>query len=234
MAKPRRKMGHAAGEDHQVGRIGNRQHKTRRIGNEGADEQIRQRRRACGPGRGINRGRENDGGRVVRQQHRDHGADRVNQRKQPLRRAARKRHGERRKPIEDAFLARHLGNQHHAGEEAVNVEALADAGPGVGPRQQTKRDQQDGAGHRPDRFRQAKRPRNDAGRRHGGNAPSRDSTSVYGHGYRACSRSADAAIANVANPPAAAPPAPSRRRSAPRGRHWSRGNRCARRCGASS
>jgi hypothetical protein len=48
-----------------------------------------ERRRARGPGRGINGGRENDGGRVVRQQYSDYGADRVDQREQPLRRAGR-------------------------------------------------------------------------------------------------------------------------------------------------
>ena len=89
LPEPCRQMRHAAGEHHQVGRIGNGQHEARRIGNEGADQQIRQRRCAGGPGRGIDGGREHDGGRVVRKQHRDHGADRVNQRKQPLRRAAR-------------------------------------------------------------------------------------------------------------------------------------------------
>jgi hypothetical protein len=45
------------------------------------------------------------------------------------------RRGNAGEPLEQAFTARELGDEHHAGQEEINVGAFGDSGPGVGHRQ---------------------------------------------------------------------------------------------------
>ncbi len=65
--------------------------------------------------------------------------------------------------VEQPLAAGELGDQHHADQEQIDVETLADAGEGVRCRDQAERDEQDGARHGPDRFGQPKRADDDAG-----------------------------------------------------------------------
>jgi hypothetical protein len=61
------------------------------------------------------------------------GADSVNQREQALRRSARQRDGDGGEPIEQAFHARELREQHHAGEKEIEIEPAPNPGERVGP-----------------------------------------------------------------------------------------------------
>ncbi len=67
-----------AAEYDEVGRIGNRKGKTRGVGDESADEEIRERLDLRGPGRCIDSRRHHHSGGVVRQKHRHQGADDIN------------------------------------------------------------------------------------------------------------------------------------------------------------
>jgi hypothetical protein len=65
-------------EHDEVGRIGDREDKTGGVGDKSTDEKIRQWLDLRDPGRCIDRRRHHHSGRVVRQEHRDQGADDVN------------------------------------------------------------------------------------------------------------------------------------------------------------
>src|SRR3954451_5860257 len=64
---------------------------------------------------------------VVRKKRRHNNSDDVDQREQSLRRAARMRRGNAGEPLEQAFTARELGDEHHAGQEEINVGAFGDS-----------------------------------------------------------------------------------------------------------
>jgi hypothetical protein len=68
------------------------------------------------------------------------------------------RRGNPGEPIEQPFAARELGDQHHPGQEEVDVGALGDAGPGVGDRKQAEGNERNCAGDGPQCFRQSPRP----------------------------------------------------------------------------
>ena len=125
LPQPFGQMRHARAEHHEIGGIGDRQHEARGVGDEGADEQIGQRLGAGRARRSIDRGRQHDRGGVVGEQHGDERADDVDQQKQPLRRAARMLDRERGEPVEQAFEPRELGDQHHADQEEIDVDAFA-------------------------------------------------------------------------------------------------------------
>jgi hypothetical protein len=86
-----------------VGRVGDRQHEARRIGDEGADEQVGQRLDLRRLGRGVDRRRQDHRGGVVGQEGRHHRADDVDEQEQALGRAVGAVDGGRRHPIEQAF-----------------------------------------------------------------------------------------------------------------------------------
>jgi len=81
---------------------------------------------------------------------------------------------ERRQPIKQAFAPRQFGDQHHAGEEEVDVAAFAHAIERVCLRQEAEDDERHGASDRPDRLRQVKGPDDDACRRDPSDDPRRD------------------------------------------------------------
>ncbi len=90
-------------------------------------------------------------------------ADEIDQQEQPLRRAARILHCQRGEIIEQASSARQLGDQHHADQEEIDVEAFLDARqapPATAGR--AKQHERAGADHGPDRLGQAKGPDDDA------------------------------------------------------------------------
>jgi hypothetical protein len=93
------------------------------------------------------------------------------QQKQPLRRAVRMLDGERGEIVEQTFEAGELGDQHHADEEEIDVDALLDAGKRAAPRQQAEQHQRGGPRQCPDRLGQAKRPNDDACGRKPNDAP---------------------------------------------------------------
>jgi hypothetical protein len=134
LRQPRQQLRHAAVEDHEVRRVGDRQHEARGVGDEGACEQIGQRRGAGRAGRRVYGGREHHGGGIVRQQHGHHRPDDVDESEQALRRAAGVFHRECREPIEQSLLPGELRQQHHTGQEEIDVEPLAYADQGIRPR----------------------------------------------------------------------------------------------------
>lgn len=105
--------------------MGDGQNKARGIGDERAGKQIGQRLDLRSAGGGVHGRRENDGGRVVRQKNGDDGAHRVDDREQPGGRAPGVPHGLHRKPVEQAFLARDFGQQHHADQKEIDIEAFS-------------------------------------------------------------------------------------------------------------
>ncbi len=117
--------------DHEVGGVRDRQHEARRVGDEGADEEVGQRvLDAGGLGGGVDRRGQHDRAGVVRQEDRDHRADTVDQGEQARGRAPGRPHGDAGEPVEQPLLPGDLRHQHHADEEEVDVRALEDAFPG--------------------------------------------------------------------------------------------------------
>ena len=68
------------------------------------------------------------------------------------------------KIVEQAFLPRELRDQHHAGEEQIDVDALAHAVERGAPRQEPEQHQRRSASQCPDRFRHPKWPDDNARR----------------------------------------------------------------------
>ena len=161
-----------AAVDHQVRRVGDRQHEAGRIGDEGADQQIRQRLLGLDGGghRGHRRG-QHDGGGVVGQEDRHDRANEIDQREQPRGRAVRHPRRARGQPVEQTLRPGQFGQQHHTDEEQVNIRALGDAPQRIAGRHEAQRQQRDGAGDGPHRLRQAPGPQNHAGGRGAGDQP---------------------------------------------------------------
>jgi len=76
---------------------------------------------------------------------------------------------DRGEPVEQPFLPRDLGEQHHAEQKQINVRALGDAGERLRRRDQAQRDEKQRAGERPDRLVQIERAQDDARRGERGN-----------------------------------------------------------------
>ena len=72
---------------------------------------------------------------------------------------------DRRQPVEQSFLARDLGEQHHAEQEQINVAAFGGACERIRNGNQPQCYQQGGTGHCPYRFGEIKRAQDDARRR---------------------------------------------------------------------
>lgn len=106
---------------HQVGRIGDRQNEAGCVGDERADEKIRQRRCARPSNGGVHRGRQHNCSGVVRKKNRDDDSDRVDETEQTRSRTLRGRHCERGEPIEYTLAPRQFRKQHHAGQEEIDV-----------------------------------------------------------------------------------------------------------------
>jgi hypothetical protein len=141
------------GVKHEIGRVGDRQHETCRIGDEGADEKKRQRldfrfARRCENGR-----REHNGRCVVGQKERDDGPDGIHQHKQTSRRTAARIHRVSRDPIEQALAARDFRQKHHACQKQIDVDTFADGTQRIARRDQPRRHKNDCAAHGPNRFR---------------------------------------------------------------------------------
>ena len=169
--QPVRQRRHLFAEHDEVGRIGNRQHEARRIGDEGANEEIRQRLDLGGAGRRIDRRRQHHGRGVVRQEYGDDGSHHIDDQEQPLRRTPRMPNRPCGEPVEQPFLSRDFGQQHHADEKEIDVRALAGGGKRVGPGQQVEQHQQRRPRDRPDELRQMPGTRDHAQRRERCNAP---------------------------------------------------------------
>lgn len=169
--QPHRQRRHLRAEHDEIGRIGNRQHETRRVRNEGADQEIRQRLDLRRPGCGIYRRRQHHRGGVVGEEHRHQRADAIHDQEQPLGRAVGMAHGPCRKPVEQALLAGDFREQHHADQEEIDIEPFGCSGNGLAPRQQVQQHQQHRAGQRPDEFRQPPGPHDHAEGGEGGDAP---------------------------------------------------------------
>ncbi len=157
--------------EHQVRGIGYGQDEARRVGDEGADEEVGERF-----GLGLFGGREDGGGQhdgcsVVGQEGRDHHPHAIDQEKEPLGRTLGLVDGIGGDPVEQSFPPGRLRQQHHPDEEQIDIEALADRMPGAGHREEAKHDQHDRAGRRPYRFRPAEWPDQDAERGQDGDRP---------------------------------------------------------------
>ena len=155
--EPLRKRRHRSVKHDEIGRVGDRQDEARGVGDEGANEQIGQGFDIGGPCRGIDGRRQDDSGRVVRQEDRDDRSHAVHERKQPSRGSARRLHGMCGSPVEQAFLPCKLGEQHHADEEEIDVRSLEDGCERALRRQKLRADERCGAGEREDIFGQAPR-----------------------------------------------------------------------------
>ena len=68
----------------------------------------------------------------------------------------------RRQPIEQSFLARDLGEQHHAEQKQINVAAFGDAGERIRNGNQPECYQQGGTDHGPNRFGEIEGTQDDA------------------------------------------------------------------------
>ncbi|SDH22243.1 hypothetical protein SAMN05216466_10818 [Paraburkholderia phenazinium] len=137
---------------HEIGGIRDWQDETRRVGDERAHEQQRQRLHIRLLRGGEHGGRQHDGSGIVRQKRRHHDADQVHQQKEPARRALRVVHGKHCDPVEQSLTATQLRQQHHADEEQIDVGAFCDRLQREADRKQPERDEQHRACHCPDRF----------------------------------------------------------------------------------
>ena len=157
--------------DDEVGRVRDRQHEARRVGDEGADEEVGQRLGLRRLGRRIDRRRQHHGAGIVREENRDHDADEVDEEEQARRRSSGLAHGDAGEPVEEPLLPGDLGKQHHADEKQVDIRPLAHAVPGRVRRDQAQHQQRPGAERGPDRLRPGERPGNDPERRQSGDDP---------------------------------------------------------------
>jgi hypothetical protein len=73
--------------------------------------------------------------------------------------------------VEQTLQTRELGNQHHADQKQIDIDAFRDPGERIAPRQQTEQHQRGRAQHRPDRLGQAKGADDDARCRKHDDAP---------------------------------------------------------------
>ena len=76
-----------------------------------------------------------------------------------------------REPVEQAGITRHLGQQHHPGQEQIDIQAPTHAVECRRGRQQTNTHQNGGAGNGPYRFGEPERSKNDPGGGECGYAP---------------------------------------------------------------
>ena len=152
LPQPLRQRRHVAAEHDQVGGVGDRQHEAGRVGNERADEQVRQ---GIGTGRFAGHQR----------------ADQEDQVEQPSSRPLGMLHGIHGQPVEQAFVTRQLGQHHHADQEQVDVAAFRHCPKGRRHRYQAGRHQQRGRAQRPDIFGDAPGTEDDTAGGNGGHHP---------------------------------------------------------------
>ena len=152
-----------SGKDDEICRIGNRQQEARRIGHHGADEEMGQRIDARLLRRREHRWRHHHRSGVIRQDRRHRDGDEIDQREEPRRRSPRRPHGMKGEPVEETLAPRHFRQQHHAGEEEIDIAAFRDGTPRACRRHPAAGDQHRRARDRPDRFRPAQRTQHDAG-----------------------------------------------------------------------
>ncbi len=162
-AHPGRQRGHVLAEHDQVGRIRDGQHEARRVGDEGAREQVGQGLRAGLLGHHVDRGRQHHGRRVVGHERGHHHADAVDQREQAPRRTLGVPHGPAGQRVEQALASREFRQQHHAGQEQGDVPALEHGLQRAGDRQQPAGQQRERPGPGPDGFGPLVRPDDDRG-----------------------------------------------------------------------
>ena len=123
------------------------------------------------PRDGGNRGRQHDRGGVIGQEHGHDRANREDQAEQSCGRPVCQDGGARGQPVEQALLPRKLRQQHHAGQEQIDVPPLAT--PARLPRrQQAEQDQECRAADGPNELGPGKRARDDASSDQPGDAPS--------------------------------------------------------------
>ena len=147
--------------DDEVRGVRDRQHEARRIGDEGADEQIREWPRPRALGSGVHGRSQYDGGCIVREEDRDDDSHPIHQREKPGRRALRLRDGVSREPVEEPLLTGDFGQQHHADQKQVDIGALEHGGDGVGQRNEGENHDRRRAENRPQRLGQPSRPDDD-------------------------------------------------------------------------
>ena len=130
---PLSKRRHPCTEYNEIGGVRDRQHEARSIGDEGADQKVRQRLDLCRPGSGIDCRRQHHRRCVVGKKHRHQRADGIDNQEQPFGGAFRLTHRPHRQPIEEAFLSRDLRKQHHADQKEIDVRALGGGSNGLLP-----------------------------------------------------------------------------------------------------
>ena len=157
-----------------AGRVGDWQNEARGVGDECAGEQVGQGLRAGLLRHGVDGRGQHHGGGVVGHEHRHDHADAVDQGEQPPRRSARVAHGPGGQRVEQALAPRQLRQQHHAGEEHVDVQALEDRLQRGRQRQQPAHEQRERPGHGPDGLGQLARPHDDGGGGQRGDGPGGD------------------------------------------------------------
>ncbi len=123
--QPRGERRHLRSVNDEVGGIRYRQNEAGGIGDQRADQEVRQGRCPRFSDYREYGWREHNGSGVVRQKYRDQSTHGVDDGEESRARAARKVDGFGRDPIEEAFAARQFGEQHHTGEEEVDVRAAA-------------------------------------------------------------------------------------------------------------
>ena len=169
--EPRQQRRQLLAEDHQVGRVRDRQYKARGIGDQGASQQIGERLGAGFPGDRIDSRRQYHSGSVVGHQHGDDDANCVDQHEQRWTRTARVSNGNAGGDVEQAFAACQLGQQHHAGQKKVHVGACSHRPAHIGPRQKAERPERQGSTDRPHGLGNFPGSQDDTGRAGGGDRP---------------------------------------------------------------
>lgn len=136
-------------EDDKVRGVGDGENEGGGVGDHGAGEEKGEGIDAGAANGGEHGGGEDDCGGVVGEADGDGDAGEVEKRKEARGGAACVRDGDRGDPVEDAVLAGELGEEHHAGEEEVDVRAFGDGVAGEGERDEPGEDEKQSAGADP-------------------------------------------------------------------------------------
>ncbi len=146
-------------ENHQVGRVRDRQDKRRGIGDESAYEEIRQRLRLSPAHGRQDRRRQHHCRRVVGHENRNHGSHAVHQGEEACAGTMGAAYRDRRKPVKDPMFLGQFGQQHHAHQETdIRPNPSPTARPASWQRNQPQSDEQEHSATDPVDLRDASGP----------------------------------------------------------------------------